>query len=65
MGKDEVDLYADIKWLEIQYDYFEAQKTRIEKEIRLLEELKIIRNFQYESSKKKVSKKVKEKIDKI
>jgi len=34
MVKDEIDLYADVKWLEIQFDYFEAQKTRVEKELK-------------------------------
>jgi len=41
--KDELDLYADVKWLEIQYEYLESRLKKINKEIALLKDIKFIR----------------------
>lgn len=60
--KDELDLYADVKWLEIQYEYCEQRFKKIEKELKLLAQLKTIRESELNQRDKKKVDEAKEKL---
>jgi len=51
--KDEIDLYADVKWLEIQYEFCEQRLKKLKKELKLFEELKIFRETELNMRNKK------------
>ena len=61
--KDELDLYADVKWLEIEYEYLESRLEKIKKETELLKQLKTIREMELNERDKKKVAEAKKKID--
>ncbi len=60
--KDELDFYADVKWLEIQYEFCEQRFEKIKKELKLFEELKIVREAELNMGNKKKVAEAKKKL---